>query len=69
MDPIAPSTIRYIKLGAGGSFARASLERNELQLGYHEVQVPLAGGELVVFPERYKWRCHSWILLILMKQS
>lgn len=37
MDPIAPSTIRYIKLGAGGSFARASLERNELQLGYHEV--------------------------------
>ncbi len=37
MDPIAPSTIRYIKLGAGGSFARLSLDKGELQLGYNEV--------------------------------
>ncbi len=37
MDPIAPAAIRYIKLGAGGSFARSSLENGELQLGYHEV--------------------------------
>ncbi len=37
MDPIAPKTIRYIKLGAGGTFARSSLDRGELQLGYHEV--------------------------------
>ena len=36
-DPIAPSTIRYIKLGAGGRFAASSLEKGELQLGYHEV--------------------------------
>ncbi len=35
--PIAPKTVRYIKLGAGGSFARASLDNGELQLGYHEV--------------------------------
>lgn len=37
MDPIAPVTVRYIKLGAGGSFSRSSLEQGELQLGYHEV--------------------------------
>ena len=37
MDPIAPGAIRYIKLGAGGAFARASLDNGELQLGYHEV--------------------------------
>ncbi len=35
--PIAPTTVRYIKLGAGGSFARSSLDSGELQLGYHEV--------------------------------
>ncbi|PPD29745.1 MAG: hypothetical protein CTY20_05385 [Hyphomicrobium sp.] len=35
--PIAPTTVRYIKLGAGGSFARSSLDNGELQLGYHEV--------------------------------
>ena len=35
--PIAPATVRYIKLGAGGSFARSSLDKGELQLGYHEV--------------------------------
>lgn len=34
---IAPATVRYIKLGAGGSFSRSSLEKGELQLGYHEV--------------------------------
>lgn len=37
MQPIRPSQIRYIKLGAGGAFARASLTSGELQLGYHEV--------------------------------
>ncbi len=37
MQPIRPNHIRYIKLGAGGSFARDSLERGELRLGYHEV--------------------------------
>lgn len=37
MTPIAPSTIRCIKLGAGGSYARSSLASGELQLGYHEV--------------------------------
>lgn len=37
MHPIAPTTVRYIKLGAGGSFARSSLDQGELQLGYHEV--------------------------------
>ena len=37
MDPIAPGAIRYIKLGAGGAFARSSLDNGELQLGYHEV--------------------------------
>lgn len=37
MTPLSPSTVRYIKLGAGGAFARASLDRGELQLGYHEV--------------------------------
>lgn len=37
MNPIAPTTIRYIKLGAGGSFAESSLKNGELQLGYHEV--------------------------------
>lgn len=35
--PIAPTTVRYIKLGAGGGFARSSLDNGELQLGYHEV--------------------------------
>jgi hypothetical protein len=35
--PISPTTVRYIKLGAGGSFARSSLDQGELQLGYHEV--------------------------------
>lgn len=35
--PITPKIVRYIKLGAGGSFARSSLEQGELQLGYHEV--------------------------------
>jgi hypothetical protein len=34
---VAPKTIRYIKLGAGGSFARSSLDNGKLQLGYHEV--------------------------------
>lgn len=37
MQPIRPTNIRYIKLGAGGAFARASLDRGELLLGYHEV--------------------------------
>ncbi len=37
MTPIAASTIRYIKLGAGGSYSRASIEQGELQLGYHDV--------------------------------
>ena len=37
MDPIAPVAIRYIKLGAGGAFTRASLDNGELQLGYHDV--------------------------------
>ena len=37
MDPIAPGAIRYIKLGAGGAFARSSLDNGELQLGYHDV--------------------------------
>lgn len=35
--PIAPAAVRYIKLGAGGSFARLSLDKGELPLGYHEV--------------------------------
>jgi hypothetical protein len=37
MTPIAPTAIRHIKLGAGGSFARSCLDQGELQLGYHEV--------------------------------
>ena len=37
MDRIAPKAISYIKLGAGGSFSRSSLDRGELQLGYCEV--------------------------------
>lgn len=35
--PVTPKTVRYIKLGAGGSFARSAIDRGELQLGYHEV--------------------------------
>ena len=37
MQSIRPTQIRYIKLGAGGTFARASLERGEIQFGYNEV--------------------------------
>lgn len=37
MLPVTATTIRYIKLGAGGVFARACLDRGEIQLGYHEV--------------------------------
>lgn len=35
--PIAPETVRYIKLGPGGAFVRDSLQRGELRLGYHEI--------------------------------
>lgn len=46
MTRLSPSTIRYIKLGAGGAFARASLDRGELQLGYHEIpHQPCADGD------------------------
>lgn len=46
MQPLRPSQIRYIKLGAGGSFARQCLAQGELQLGYHEVpHEPCAGGD------------------------
>ncbi len=44
MRPIYPAQIRYIKLGAGGTFARASLERGELQLGYQGVPHELSAA-------------------------
>ena len=37
MPPVAPTHVRYIKLGSGGAFARSSLDGGELQLGYHDV--------------------------------
>lgn len=37
MQPIAPTEIRYIKLGAGGVFAPVCLERGEIHLSYREV--------------------------------
>lgn len=37
MQRIAPTEIRYIKLGAGGLFAPACLERGEIHLSYREV--------------------------------
>ncbi|MGQ0456281.1 MAG: restriction endonuclease [Hyphomicrobium sp.] len=36
-SPIAPATVRYIKLGAGGVFAPACLERDEIHLSYKEL--------------------------------
>ena len=44
MNPIAPDAIRYVKLGAGGAFARSSLHNGELQLGYHEVPHDVCGA-------------------------
>ena len=37
MDPIEPTEIRYIKLGPGGSWARACFERGEIRFGYRTV--------------------------------
>jgi hypothetical protein len=34
MTPIAPTEIRYIKLGAGGGWAAECLERSEIAFGY-----------------------------------
>jgi hypothetical protein len=36
-DPIAPSQMRYIKLGAGGRWAAQALARGELHFGYGDV--------------------------------
>lgn len=35
--PIAPTCVRYIKLGSGGAYARACLDRGELHLDYRDV--------------------------------
>jgi len=44
--PIKPAHIRYIKLGVGGAFARASIDRGELHLGYGEIpHDPCASGD------------------------
>ena len=45
MDPIDPSIIRYIKLGAGGGWARACLDQGEVHFGYAAVphEMCLAG--------------------------
>ncbi|MDZ7736893.1 MAG: hypothetical protein U5P41_12930 [Gammaproteobacteria bacterium] len=37
MRPITPTAIRYIKLGAGGCWARWAFEHGELPFGYHVV--------------------------------
>lgn len=37
MDPIAPTLIRYIKLGRGGAWAQSCLAAGELQFGYRTV--------------------------------
>lgn len=45
MNPLAEiesSSVRYIKLGEGGGWARAAIERNELPLGYMEVPQVIA---------------------------
>ena len=37
MNPIDPKKIRYIKLGAGGSWVQPSFERSEIHFGYRNV--------------------------------
>ncbi len=37
MSPIDPNEVRYIKLGAGGAWARSCLDRGEMQFGYATV--------------------------------
>ncbi len=37
MNPIDPKKIRYIKLGAGGSWVQASFERGEIHFGHRSV--------------------------------
>ncbi len=37
MNPIDPKKIRYIKLGAGGSWVQPSFERSEIQFGHRSV--------------------------------
>ncbi len=37
MNPIEPTEIRYIKLGAGGSWVQVSLDRGEIHFGYRTV--------------------------------
>ena len=34
MQPLSPAAVRYIKLGSGGAFARACLDRGEIHLDY-----------------------------------
>jgi hypothetical protein len=44
--PLAPAQIRYIKLGAGGAFARDCFEANEIGLAFNAVpHPPCAAGD------------------------
>ncbi len=44
--PLAPAQIRYIKLGAGGAFARACFEAGELGLAFASIpHAPCADGD------------------------
>lgn len=38
LKPIAPTAVRYIKLGRGGSFADDAIEKGILNFGYHSIE-------------------------------
>lgn len=37
MTPITPTTVRYIKLGRGGMYARDAIDNGRLNFGYHSI--------------------------------
>lgn len=42
--PIAPTAVRYIKLGAGGAFAKEALAAGKLVLDFHEIDHGIAAS-------------------------
>jgi hypothetical protein len=54
MQPITPASVRYIKLGSGGAFARACLDRGEIHLDYRDVPHDLcASGDWETLAARF----------------